>query len=734
MLYTYLEPLYKNGLDAVIVQDVGVLEVIRAAFPEMDIHASTQMTITGARGAGFFKECGAVRVVPARELSLEEIRYMKQETGMEIECFVHGALCYCYSGQCLMSSLIGGRSGNRGQCAQPCRLPYSVGGTKGHLLSLKDICTLDLIPELIEAGIDSFKIEGRMKGPEYVAGVTSMYRKYVDLYQKVGKEKYSVSVKDQEMLMDLYNRGGFHTGYYHQQNGRDMVFAERPNHAGVPALKILSQKGSKAAGCALTDIHKGDVLSFPKKGNYTFGTDLKKNSRMEIPVPKGVHLKKDCILFRIRNEKLLTGLQKFCSGRKQEKIYGFLSLLPGKFAEFTVGMGEVSVQVFSGIPVERAEKSPLDGTRIRKQLEKTGNTEFVFEQLEIALEEDVFLPMQQINEMRREALEKLRKKICGRFHREYPIQSVSVCVRTPSVITDGLSENIRAGRTGVSVLVGTVEQLKEACAFPEISRLYVDSGMLRGLPGEGVPGELLHGIQKMRDEGTCVYLALPYILRRKAAEQLKESLSFASTVRFDGVMLRNYESYGLWKAAAGQSRRQVQDEARPDKNVILDQNLYTMNQSAKAFWLRQGIREFTVPAELNRREILDLGAGDMEMVVYGYLPVMVTAQCVGNLAEGCRRGKGTRILTDRYQNNFYVENRCEDCYNIIYNSVPLCLFDEKDALEEIAPARFRLQFSVEDARTTRRVLLAFRKVFFEGGSSGTGMESFTRGHFRRGVI
>lgn len=734
LLYTYLEPLYRNGLDTVIVQDVGALEAVRDAFPGMDIHASTQMTITGTEGAKFLKECGAVRVVPARELSLDEIRHMKQETGMEVECFVHGALCYCYSGQCLMSSLIGGRSGNRGQCAQPCRLPYSVGGRKGHLLSLKDICTLELIPELIGAGIDSFKIEGRMKGPEYVAGVTSMYRKYVDLYEKEGKETFSVSAKDREMLMDLYNRGGFHTGYYHQRNGRDMISEERPGHAGVPAVKILFQKGGKAAGCALTDIHKGDVLSFPKKGNYTFGRDIKENSSVEIPVSKGVHLKKDCILCRTRNEKLLTELQKFCSGKKQEKIDGFLSLMPGKHAELTVGMGEISVRVFSGIPVERAEKSPLDETRIRKQLKKTGNTDFVFEQPEIELGEDVFLPMQQINEMRRDALEMLRKKICGQFHREYPPKGASACPGQCSAMKDGSPEDTRTGRTGVSVLVGTAEQLKEACAFPEISRLYVDSRMFRALTGEDIPEELLHGIQKMQAQGTCVYLALPYILREQTAEQWKEYLSFVSPLHFDGVMLRNYESHGLWKAAAGQGRQQAQDKARPDKNVILDQNLYIMNQSAKAFWHRQGIREFTVSAELNHREILVLGAGDMEMVVYGYLPVMVTAQCAANTVGGCQRESRIRILTDRYQNNFYVENRCEDCYNIIYNSVPLCLFDEKDALEEIAPSRFRLQFSVEDGRTTRRVLQAFRHVFFDGGSSGMEMENFTRGHFRRGVI
>lgn len=199
-LFAYLEPFYNGGLDAVIVQDLGVFSFVRRWFPDMEIHVSTQMTVTGSEGAAFLKERGATRVVPARELSLEEVRRMKKETGMEIECFVHGALCYCYSGQCLMSSLIGGRSGNRGQCAQPCRLPYGANGEKRYLLSPKDICTLDLIPDLIDAGIDSFKLEGRMKRPEYVAGVTGMYRKYTDLYLERGRAGYRVDETDPETV------------------------------------------------------------------------------------------------------------------------------------------------------------------------------------------------------------------------------------------------------------------------------------------------------------------------------------------------------------------------------------------------------------------------------------------------------------------------------------------------------------------------------------------------------
>ena len=247
-LYAYLKPLYCQGLDAVIVQDAGVLSFVRAYFPDLEIHASTQMTITNVYGAQYLKEYGVKRVVPARELSLAEIRRIRSETKMDVECFVHGALCYCYSGQCLLSSFIGGRSGNRGQCAQPCRLPYTAKEKKGYLLSLKDICTLELLPEMAEAGINSFKIEGRMKKPEYVAAVTAMYRKYLDMYYEKGKAGYKVDQADLEQLKDIYNRGGFHTGYYKKHNGRGDVGLGQAQSCRSTCCKNTCTKGQRGDG------------------------------------------------------------------------------------------------------------------------------------------------------------------------------------------------------------------------------------------------------------------------------------------------------------------------------------------------------------------------------------------------------------------------------------------------------------------------------------------------------
>jgi len=242
-LYDYLLPYYKQGLDAVIVQDIGVMRLIKENFPDLPIHVSTQATVTGTSGARFFGKLGAQRIVPARELSLSEIRDMKEKTGLEIECFVHGAMCYCYSGQCLLSSMIGGRSGNRGQCAQPCRLPYSIADSKPKdLLSMKDLSVIRMLPELIEAGIDSFKIEGRMKQPEYVYTVTRLYRKYADLYLEKGKAGYHVSEKDRKELENAYRRRGYTDGYYKRHNGKEMISLCRPEAAKEEAARDRDYK------------------------------------------------------------------------------------------------------------------------------------------------------------------------------------------------------------------------------------------------------------------------------------------------------------------------------------------------------------------------------------------------------------------------------------------------------------------------------------------------------------
>ena len=258
-LVDFITPYYLEGVDAVLVQDFGVLKTLREAFPDLPVHASTQMTVANVYSAKLLKECGISRVVPARELSLGEIKRIKTEADIEVETFVHGALCYCYSGQCLMSSLIGGRSGNRGRCAQTCRLDYVSGEWEGNLLSLKDLCALDILPDLIDAGIDSFKIEGRMKSPRYTAGVTEVWRKYINLYLEKGRNGYRVEKKDREMLSDLFDRGGFTDGYYYSHNGPDMM-AWDPKKARLSQEELYSYLDEKYVNAINKIKIKGDAI------------------------------------------------------------------------------------------------------------------------------------------------------------------------------------------------------------------------------------------------------------------------------------------------------------------------------------------------------------------------------------------------------------------------------------------------------------------------------------------
>ena len=226
-----IEPLYRAGLDGVIVQDIGLISHLKKKYPLMEVRVSTQAFVTGPKGALLFKKMGASRVVPARELSIDEIKDIRKNAGIEVECFIHGAMCYCYSGMCLMSSFLGGRSGNRGRCAGPCRQPYGGKGKEDYILSMKDLCGIESIPDLIKAGVDSLKIEGRMKSPEYVYGVTSIYRKYIDLFYEKNTIKNTDLKKDMEKLVSIYSRSGLNPGYFNKRNGGEMITRERGSYS-----------------------------------------------------------------------------------------------------------------------------------------------------------------------------------------------------------------------------------------------------------------------------------------------------------------------------------------------------------------------------------------------------------------------------------------------------------------------------------------------------------------------
>ncbi len=709
-LYHYLLPYYKQGLDAVIVQDVGVLTYIKEQFPDLPIHASTQMTVTNLLGAKFLSSMGVERIVTAREMQLAEIEEITKNTDIEIESFVHGALCYCYSGQCLYSSLIGGRSGNRGQCAQPCRLPYRVNNDKEnrYILSLKDICTLEYIPALVESGIYSFKIEGRMKKPEYVALVTAMYRKYVDLYLKHGKEAFHVEPKDREMLMDLYNRGGSHGGYYYTKNGKEMLSIDRPNHAGVPALKVLQQSGRNITAKALVDIHKGDIIELPTDmENYTFPCNVSKGKQLTLTSHKKQTIAKNDILNRTRNESLIEDIRTSIIARRiKETIKGKLTISTKEPSKITLFYKDLCVEV-TGDTAQAAINQPMAVERIEKQLRKTGNTEFEFEELQIELDGQLFIPMQALNELRRTALEQLEKQILGRYRRA----TREPVIRKTSASTSKAS-------IPLYVYVENLMQWEEAMRHDRVRRIYFDCNAMTKIWENKEIYEIIDLTHRKKKE---IYLAMPHVFRSNSIRKYETNEASILTAQWDGVLIRNFESYMF-----------LRDHGYK-KNIVTDFHLYQFNSCAKQFWKNEKIESTTAPLELNFRELSDVGLEESELVVYGYAPMMVTAQCIAKSTKGCTKEKEQQVLHDRYGKKFTVKNYCDYCYNIIYNTTPIVLTDQKNEILELHPKAIRLHFTIEKQEDMRKVLALYDEVFNQGIDATEPDFEFTRGHFKRGI-
>lgn len=724
-MYDYLLPYYRQGLDAVIVQDIGLFRFIRKHFPDLPIHASTQMTLTGVDGAKFLEKEGAQRIVTSRELSMAEVKKIADETELEIESFVHGALCYCYSGQCLFSSFIGGRSGNRGQCAQPCRLLYRTPEAKRpqYLLSLKDICTLELIPEMIESGIYSFKIEGRMKKPEYAAAVAFQYRKYADLYLKYYEEcpagedpaayamkKYRVCEEDRQMLLDLYNRGGFHTGYYHTQNGREMVSLNRPNHAGVPAVKVLAKKGRTVTAKAMTDLSPQDIIELPmrkgreKADNYTCKDAVRKGMNVQIPVFADTPFKRDEIWMRTRNSALIERLhEEFVNGKIKERICGTFRLYPQEAATLTVKCRDAEITV-TGEKAQEALSQPMSRERIEKQLRKTGNTEFEFSFLKVEIGEKVFLPMQSLNELRREALETLEKVICEKYRRSGEVKDPE-----EDTIELSMEEEVLSGWTAS---VRTAEQMEVILEEEAIGRIYVDCTMF---PCIWEKDSYVEWITKVHATGKEIYLVMPYIFRERTRKQYEAAYNRIFGAGWDGILIANYESFAFLKEHGYTGR------------IMTDYNLYEFNQESRKFWKEKGVFEFTAPVELTERELQDLRVKDGEVIVYGYFPMMISAGCIQKTTRGCLKKSGQTTITDRYRNPFVVKNECDYCYNILYNYVPLYLGDRMEEVYQIGPGRIRLMFTTERQQEVRQILSAY----FEGKELPEG--TYTRGHWKRGI-
>lgn len=645
-LLNYLIPYYEAGLDAVIIQDMGVFRFIRRNFPGLHLHASTQMTITGPAGMEFLEKQGADRVVAARELSLGELSAMHKASPIEIEAFIHGALCYSYSGQCLMSSIFGGRSGNRGRCAQPCRLPYqtSSDGKKfqgnGELcpLSLKDICTIDMLPEIIEAGVVSLKIEGRMKQPRYTAGVTGIYRKYLDLYLKNGREGYKVTEEDRKFLLDIFNRGGSCSGYFKQHNGPSMMAFSNEKKTGVLEPEIRKRK---------------------------------------------------------------------------EKINGKFILFPGSPAILEISCGNVRVSASAG-EVQDAIRQPMEESRIRAQMEKLGNTEFQWDRLDIQMGEQIFVPIKVLNEVRRDALSLLTDALIKDRKREWkPPHSVAS-------ETDLIShkKNKRQEELPIYVSCENMEQAEVLLGNREIQGMY--------LPYDVMERCMEMGGAKEKE----LYLSLPHMTRGAAPEGYFARAEQWLQKGMKGFLVRNLESYGMVKNLGYEEK------------CIIDASLYTWNDEAVAFWREEGIMRDTIPLELNQKELLHRDNSESEMLIYGYLPLMISAQCVQKNVYQCNGKEGMSFLKDRYEKVFPSVCFCNpwklkntengrNCYNIIYNSIPFGLLKEKTKVQSLGVKALRLSFTMEKPGEVLEILTEFLDVYRRGREAVP--RELTGGHFKRGA-
>lgn len=625
-LYDYLLPYYKRGLDAVIVQDIGVVKAIHEYFPSMEIHTSTQMTVTGADGVRFLSQFGVTRVVMAREVSLAEMKRIHEETGMELEAFVHGALCYSYSGQCLFSSILGGRSGNRGRCAQPCRLPYTVEGKKDeYILSLKDMCGIKALDKLHDAGVYSLKIEGRMKQLEYACGVVKYYRSYIDSMKPVTDADY-------DRIKALGNRCGFTDRYYFDHNGSDMVTYVKPNFV------------SNAAE----------------------------------PSPE----------------------------KRKLSIEGELVLREGEPGSLTVKRGDVTYKA-SIEPVSAALKAPLDKKAAIDRINKTGDTDFEFSHIKAQIGENVFVPNGALNKLRRDAISGLCDKLLKKYYRNdarYADMSRLTALPEHVVKSDAAHDEAINDYTTICSCM-TRAQLDTLIGYECFDVFYLDFDMY----------DRKTLIQQFADDVKClikrnkkVYLMLPTIFRADSSDYFVSIAKELDKVSFEGFVVKNYEELYLT------------ENLFTGKKVILDHNMYTFNDVSKSAFFEHGVSGDTVPLELNSREIMHRNNIGSQMIVYGYYPLMTTANCVHKNTKGCDKKQKLIYLKDRYNKSFAVCNNCKECYNTIYNSLPTMLTKNIGKLKEAGIRSFRYSFTIETPKQIKAVM-------------DDKVAEYTNGHYKRGV-
>lgn len=631
-LYEYIKPFYEAGLDGVIVQDYGVMKFMHDNFPNMELHASTQMTITDSDYRELLHKYNVKRIVPARELSLEDIRELRANTDFDIECFVHGALCYCYSGMCLMSSFIGGRSGNRGRCAQPCRLDFS----NGNILSLKDLCTLDILPDILEAGVYSLKIEGRMKSPEYAAGVTSIYRKYVDMYLEKGREGYKVDARDKERLLMLFDRGGMTNGYYVMHNGREMIANENKSSKSLEAKEQFER-----------DINSSYVNKIMKeKVNISIKLLKNQNAIMSIDDLKG---------------------------------------------------HSVSV---SGAIVEAARNKSMSYEDIHKQITKFGNTDYIPDKVDIIMDEDIFISNKLLNELRRQAVAAFSEEVLMPYKRE--ASPVKYTINRTKEVRNRITARVLTASQAYAAIRAGVDRICVECEL-------ISSDEMKDI------------ISKCRENNIKCFYGMPRVFKN----EFKGMLDNPETLKelgFDGFYIRNIAEF------------QYLENNKISGVRIGDYTVYSFNDLAIDVLKEYGFDELTYPVELNMKELSHLQNPDGELIVYGRIPLMVSANCIDRTTGKCHKPNASMsTITDRKGAVLPYISCCRFCYNIIYNSVPVFLQDKISELERIKPAGVSLCFTDESDEIVYKYISDYKAMLAGELTQIKPPQEFTRGHFTRGV-
>ncbi len=670
-------PLYENGLDAVIVQDVGVINYLHREFKDLDIHLSTQMSMVDGETAKRFTQYGITRVVPARELTIDEIRAMKKTSNLEMEVFVHGALCYCYSGQCMMSKSIGDRSANRGTCAQTCRLNFSYGNEEknlrkyGYLLNTKDLCTLAQVGQLIEAGVDSFKIEGRMKKKPYAIITSNIYKKVASAYESGLDLSDKELVKDINRMADIFNRGGFTSGFAFEKDKMNIYYSKKNNHYGVYAGKVESFDARRFKYKAAIDLNSHDVVEIRDKSQkmiyqYTLGEAVKRDGMVTANYKRGVKLSKGLKIYRVRNNELIEEIEKIEEEgkraiRKKVDVRFFIDKerhiaisISDKDGNFTHVSGNKTVDV--------AQNKPTSKEDILKKIKIPEDDIFVCDNYICDMEDNLFIPMGEVKKLRRRALEEFANLLRNHFHRDYFEEE-----KEPNLCLGSLIESIDFQKENV-IRVYDLESLYTI--LDELNKHNLEEYAAIHIPFGRLDIEDACRMSEIcRDRGVSYLISLPPILREN---NKRIFMGNANRIRkecnsplFMGTIVDSFDGIGYVRELLG--------NLMENKHIIASWRMYCKNKYAYCFYKGFGIDLFLYTA---------LGPRD----------VMISEGCVHRTVSGCdKKATEERIYTP-YGDEFVARNYCDYCINIIsearggyhagdgYSNLPEIVIDGHDEM------------------------------------------------------